>query len=356
MVVNKDVVVVIPSLNPDEKLIYYVDTLIKLNFKRIIVIDDGSAPSFQHIFDALDERVMLVRHERNLGKGAALKTGFKQIEKYLRDAKYIITADSDGQHTSSDLEKVVLKMRGGADNALYLGTRNFHLPDIPFKSRAGNRITSAIFFVLYGRYLPDTQTGLRGFSKRLLPFMIETQGERYEYEMNVLIRCAQKRIPFVGVPIDTIYENNNKGSHFNPVTDSFRIYRILIGNFLLFARNSLMCMFLDQGLFFFLDIILFTNGDTKAAGYIFASTAIARVISGIVNYSLNQKYVFDSNRNKGSFFRYTLLCGGIMLASAFGTWGLSTLGMHSNVAKAFVDLLLYFASYKFQQIWVFEDN
>ena len=226
------IAIVIPSLEPDERLPKYIIELHIAGFRHIVVIDDGSGEKYQPVFhqnESTDGAVVL-HHEVNQGKGVALKTGYTYIRDQLKDVTGVITADADGQHTTADCIRLVEKLQEGK-RALYLGSRDFDLPDVPPKSKKGNKITSSVFKTLYGQYLPDTQTGLRAFQRDLLDFMIDVPGERYEYEMKVLIACARAKIPMIPITIETIYEDNNEGSHFHPVRDSWRIYKVILGGF-----------------------------------------------------------------------------------------------------------------------------
>ena len=166
----------------------------------------------------------------------------------MPDITGVITADADGQHTVADCLHLAEQLEKG-ERALYLGSRDFNLENVPPKSRSGNKITSVIFKLLYGQYLPDTQTGLRAFRKEELPFMAEVEGERYEYEMKVLIACSRARIPMIPITIETIYENENEGTHFHPIRDSYRIYKVILGGFVKFMGTSLICFLVDQLLF-----------------------------------------------------------------------------------------------------------
>ena len=351
----QNTVILIPSLDPDERLPAYVRQLADHGFCRIVVVDDGSGESYQDIFRLVREipRTTVLHHEVNQGKGVALKTGYRYIQDLEEAFTGIITADSDGQHTVQDCIRLAEKL-ADPRKALYLGSRDFNLPDIPPKSRSGNRITSAVFKALYGQWLPDTQTGLRAFHREELPFMIDVAGQRYEYEMKVLIACSRAGIPMIPVSIETIYENGNEGTHFHPVRDSWRIYKVILGSFFKFMSSSLICFLLDQGIFNLLNLVVFDNGDEKKASIILLCTVVARVISACTNFTLNRKYVFGSGRKAGSAFgRYVILSIGIMLASAAGTWLLGMIGMSSMVAKIITDTLLYFVSYRVQQRWVF---
>jgi len=221
-------VIVIPAFDPPSTLPQYVLSLKKEGFHHIVVVDDGSSIHSRSLFDDISHEAVVLRHEENRGKGAALKTAFRWIEENISAGSRIITADADGQHTSEDCLK--LAESSFPEKALYLGSRNFALPGIPVRSRFGNRTTSFLFKLLYGTYLPDTQTGLRAFDRDLLPFMMRISGERYEYEMHVLIACVKTGLPILSIQSGTIYENRNCSSHFHPLRDSWRVYRILFRN------------------------------------------------------------------------------------------------------------------------------
>ena len=349
-------VILIPSLEPDNRLPDYIRRLKEGGFAHIVVVDDGSSESYQQIFQQIEtvEDTVVLHHEVNKGKGVALKTGYKYIMENLPDISGVITADADGQHTVRDCLRLAEELEKG-ERALYLGSRDFTLENIPPKSRFGNRMTSIVFKLLYGQYLPDTQTGLRAFRKEELSFMINVEGERFEYEMKVLIACSRAGIPMIPIMIETIYEDENKGTHFHPIRDSWRIYKVILGSFFKFMASSLTCVAIDQGIFNLLNLAVFANGAKKDAGIILLCTIIARVISAVVNFLLNRNFVFGKNGNAGkAFVKYLVLCAGIMLLSAAGTWLLGLTGMSSTVAKLITDTVLYFVSYRFQQQWVFK--
>ena len=178
----QDAVILIPSLEPDERLPAYIRRLKEGGFARIVVVDDGSPESYQPIFREIEavEDTTVLHHEVNKGKGIALKTGYRWIMENLADKiSGVITADADGQHTVEDCLKLAERLEGG-ERALYLGSRDFNSENIPPKSRFGNKMTSVVFKLLYGQYLPDTQTGLRAFRKEDLQFMIDVEGARFE--------------------------------------------------------------------------------------------------------------------------------------------------------------------------------
>lgn len=178
-----DKAVIIPALNPDGKLKEIVRRNLELE-NLVILIDDGSDEAHRQIFWELSEACIVLRHEENKGKGEAIKTALRYIKEEQRQCGVIGIMDADGQHLPDDMEKLLWKARSHP-RALVLGCRTID-GKVPWKSRAGNRITRGVFHLLTGVSLSDTQTGLRAFSAEMLDFMLEIQGSRYEYEMGVL--------------------------------------------------------------------------------------------------------------------------------------------------------------------------
>lgn len=225
-----EIAVVLPSFEPDERLISTIDGLIRCGFSQIILIDDGSGSAFEHFFsDAVTGnpgKIILLRHNRNLGKGAALKNGFRWIIDRGIEMKGIVTVDGDGQLLPEDAARCSLNML--QSERVTLGCRDFGHSEVPWRSRVGNRITSYIFRVLCGIRLSDTQTGLRAIPAAVLPGLIEVSGDRFEYETNMLLAMKSLRLKIDEVPITTVYIDQNKTTHFDTLKDSLRIYRIIL--------------------------------------------------------------------------------------------------------------------------------
>ena len=281
------------------------------------------------------------------------------------DLQGVITADSDGQHTVPDTLRLAELLKADEKNLL-LGSRDFSRKSkqVPPKSRFGNRTTSGVFAMFYGRWLPDTQTGLRGLSRAFLEDQLTISGDRFEYEMNQLIYCAVHKLPMTIVPIETIYENENQGTHFHPIRDSWRIYKLILGNFLRFTSASLICWLVDFILFTLLKRIPFLaqleldtpwlHALSQSADAILLATAIARVCSATLNFFLNKGMVFNIRQCKGAAWRYILLCVAVMVVSGLAVSGLHVLtGINSSIIKIVVDLILFFVNYRIQKSWVF---
>ena len=185
---------VIPSLNPSQKLLTTVSGLIEQGFSDIIVVNDGSSPEYDGIFDEVSstEQCTLLKHEVNKGKGAALKTAFSYIQQRNKDIKGVVTADADGQHLPEDILKCSQHMTD--DKTVILGAR-FHQPDVPPKL-FGKQDNFLCFQNGCGININDTQTGLRVFPVKLIPFLLSVEGDRFEYETNMLLEMKPEGILF----------------------------------------------------------------------------------------------------------------------------------------------------------------
>lgn len=342
-------VVIIPALNPDEKLITLVENLMKYDLTTII-INDGSSPGYEIIFDILREKLdcRVCVHTKNMGKGVALKTGIAFAANVYPDAPGYVTADADGQHSPEDILKVAGMLEQNPDSFI-LGTRDFNNEKTPFKSKWGNRITSGAYFLTTGKQCPDTQTGLRGIPMTWTKKVLEIPGDRYEYEMNVLLEAGKSRILFVEIPIETIYLNENKASHFHAIKDSARIYL----NILKFSLSSFVSAIVDNSIFTLLIQIAF--GATSLG--ILEATIISRVMSGGVNYLLNKHWVFQNKDREGkAALQYAILFISQMLLSWFFVSSLSSLPIHLTLLKIFVDTGLFFGSYFIQKNFIFGER
>ena len=216
-------VVIIPSLDPTNRLLHVVGDLQRVGFSRIIVVNDGSDAGHEHVFDVLAQRgIAVASHPVNLGKGSAIKTGILQARVLYPDAPSVVTCDGDGQHTAYDVRNVCLASRKNA-GSLVLGIRDFSSAGVPKRSLIGNSICARLFAWETGIDCPDTQTGLRCIPAEMLPLALSVKGARFDYEMNFLLQAASRGVGIRQVPISTIYENNNASTHFRTVADSLLV-------------------------------------------------------------------------------------------------------------------------------------
>lgn len=354
----KSVAIIIPVLNPDSNLYSYILRLANSGYTKIIVVDDGSGPEFKERFDQIKkiEEVDFLRHDINLGKGRAIKDALAYYELLpdKNDFFGVITVDADGQHTIGDVNRLAALMVNHP-KALSLGERDFDQEKVPFRSKFGNSCTRNLFKILYHIGLKDTQTGLRGIPNRLIPDFRKLTGDRYEYEMNMLIACSQQRIPIKSITIDTIYVDNNSSSHFHPILDSFKIYKLLLGQFFKYFAVSILSFLVDLLLY----SVLAAGLEASVTAYIMVATIGARAVSSFLNYFLNHRFVFKSTEKMGqTIWKYYLLAALIALTSG----GVVTViyrvipKVHTTIIKAVVDTLLFMVSYQVQKIFIFKKN
>lgn len=338
----------IPAYEPDLPLLAgLIQECAGLGFTRFLLVDDGSA---HHPLARLDPgplsssvEIVRLRHAVNLGKGAALKTGFNEYLNRIDSGNWItpglITVDADGQHRPGDVLRVARQFLS-APASLCLGLRKF-TGRVPMRSRFGNQLTRLAFRFFCGADLGDTQTGLRAIPNSLLPELLPLTGQRYEYELEMLVHVSRQRLPITQVEIETVYLDGNSSSHFNPLIDSMRVYFV----FLRFSFSSLITFGVDTLLF----LLVFRFTETIAL-----STIAARLGAGLCNFAINRNLVFHSgNRWPFEMARYWMVVAllgtvSVVCVSRFADWGWNLL-----TAKVTVELLLFLASFPIQRLFVF---
>lgn len=227
----KDIFVIIPTLDPNEKIMEEFILKLQKEFKNIIIVNDGCKDTYDEFFKKFEaKKIKVLRNNVNLGKGMALKHAYNYILNEYPKCKGVVSADCDGQHSVEDIKKCAEAVLANPDS-LILGVRDFNKPDVPRRSKFGNKMTKFVMEELVDISISDTQTGLRGMSLDVTKKLIKTVGERYEYETKVLIDCKKQNINIVEVPIETIYIDGNADSHFDPFSDSLKIYKTFSGYF-----------------------------------------------------------------------------------------------------------------------------
>lgn len=343
--------VIIPSYEPDEKLTGLLSDLRKEGFVHLVVVDDGSGREYERFFQLAEEEFHcdVLHHSVNQGKGRALKTAFDFVLQKYPDAAGCITADSDGQHSPSCILACGEALLQNP-SALVMGCRNFDRKDVPARSEFGNKCTRVVMKYLAGVYVSDTQTGLRGISADFMKKLLSVKGERFEFETNMLMETKNEGVSIVEVPIRTIYIEENKSSHFHPIKDSIRIYRI----FASFLFSSLSSSIVDLVLFS-LFCYLFKDEQWGSITYITVATVLARILSAFYNYFINHRVVFQSKHSMGeTIWKYALLAVVQMACSAFLVNALYPLfGGAEVLIKIPVDVALFFASFIIQRELVY---
>lgn len=339
-------IALIPAYEPDGKLLSLLAQAKEAGFSPVVV-NDGSGMAYESIFKQAARFGTVLSYTQSHGKGYALKLGLSYIQENEALPCTVVTLDADGQHTVEDARRVCAAAEEEPD-ALVLGSRRFDRKTVPLRSRLGNRITLGVYRLATGRKLQDTQTGLRAFSSQHIPYLLERCGERYEYEMNVLLDWARDGKKIREVPIRTVYLDGNRSSHFHTVLDSFRIYREILK----FSASSVVCFLVDYGLY---SLFLFLTAALPSETALLASNIGARIISSILNYSINRKLVFQSHENPvKSAAQYFLLAAGVLAGNSLVLSLLvQNLGLSRFSAKILTELLFFCLSYAVQHFVIF---
>lgn len=348
---EKDIILLIPTYNPNHLLIDLLNQLENIWNGPVILVNDGSNTDnrIKDIFLQTEQMGCIVcNHDVNRGKGRALKTGFEEAIKRFPNLIGVVTADGDGQHTPGDIVRCAEALRQNQDS-LILGCRDFNADNVPGRSACGNKITKLFMRFLCGVNVSDTQTGLRGIPVSFMKQLRTVSGERYDFETNMLLETKRCDVPMKEIQIDTVYIDENQTSHFHAIRDSFRIYAILLK----FCMSSLIGSGVDLIGFALFSIVAKWIG--AGAYSILIATVMARVLSAMVNYLINRKVVFHSEEKLShSATRYMILCIGQMLASAgIVTFFDTILPVPTIIIKVVTDTILFFFSFQIQRIWVF---
>lgn len=334
-------IALIPAYKPTEVLLGLVQQCKEKDF-TVVVVNDGSGAEYAEVFEQCAAFGVVLRHEENRGKGRAIKTGLTYIVGHWGTETVIVTLDADGQHKIKDA-LAVCRLAEENPEALVLGGRRFE-GKVPFRSRFGNAMTRLVYRVSTGCKVYDTQTGLRAFSGQLSAKLSEIPGERYEYEMNVLLRTAKEKTRIIEHRIETVYVNDNAGSHFNVIKDSLRIYKEIIK----FSASSLLGFVVDYIAYGVL---------SSFAEPLWVANVIARIISATVNFSVNRRYVFHSKESIGrSAVKYGMLASVILFGNTLVLNVLVTAGLHKMWAKLVTELIFFLFSWAVQHLLVFRNR
>jgi putative flippase GtrA len=340
-----NVAVIIPAYRPGQPLVELVKRLSQDNFAAIVVINDGSGSQFNQYFNQIKglDHVHILQHAINLGKGAALKTGLNFAYCHFEDLIGVVTADADGQHLAADIVSIAESLQQQPD-ALILGSRSFS-DKVPLRSQFGNMITRILFGFLAGCKLGDTQTGLRGIPRSFIPRLLEIEANGYEFELDMLLSCRYDSRRIIEKRINTVYFNENVSSHFNPLTDSMKIYFVLFR----FMTISLMTAMMDTAIF----LLVF-----KLSSAIWLAQFFARLVAMVFNYLMVKSKVFRSRvKNSRAIPKYVTLVFMLGLISYglinFMTW---KLGITVLAAKIIAESIIFLSNFALQREFIFRSR
>lgn len=209
--------VIIPTYNNAKTLQRVIDGVLEYT-SHIFIINDGSTDETPEILKNYPQ-IHLINLPVNKGKGHALQTGFKAALK--NGFEYAITIDSDGQHYPSDILVFLENIYAVNEPVLLIGSRNMDHESVPKKSSFGNRFSNFWFQFETGIKLTDTQSGYRAYPLKHLPKRFFTN--KFEFEIEVIVRTAWKNVLVKNVPVKVLYDPNERVSHFRPFRDFTRI-------------------------------------------------------------------------------------------------------------------------------------
>jgi len=344
-------IILIPAYQPDARLVTLVtDLRLAAPEMSVLVVDDGSGDAYRPVFDAVRAAgAEVIGHPANLGKGHALKTGFRHVLTRHPGAD-VVCADSDGQHRVRDILRVAARVdhhAGRTDPPLVLGGRRF-TGRVPLRSRVGNALATHAFRLSTARSIRDTQTGLRGYPAALLEGLLGVHGERFEYELNTLLEATAAGRRIDEIDIETVYLEGNASSHFRPVVDSLRVMRPL----LIYGAVSVGSFLLDVAALQVFVGLVFAGW----SGALVLSVVCARLVSGSVNFLLNRHLVFTARRPRRlgrDAAAYLALAATLLAASYAGLAWLTLAGLPLLAAKLLTDAVLYLVSFQVQRRLVF---
>jgi len=332
-------IALIPAYEPDVRLVELVEELVNASFK-VVIVNDGSSAAYSQRFNMCKDYATIINHPVNMGKGVALKTGLGYIKEFFNGPYTVVTVDADGQHKITDVIRVC-KFAQSHPESLILGSRKLQ-KNTPLRSKVGNYITRKVYQLVSVSKVYDTQTGLRAFSQSLVSRMLEIKGDRYEYEMNVLMHFAKERIDIREIQIETVYIDGNSSSHFNTIKDSVKIYKEILK----FSASSFLSFLLDYSLYsvFFL-----------LTGSVLFGNIVARIISGTFNYSINRMFVFDNERPlKHSAPEYFILALLVLAGNTMILGLVVNTGLNPFAGKILAEMLMFVISYIIQRTLIFK--
>ncbi len=324
-------IALIPAYQPSDGLINLLEEISSSGFD-VVVVNDGSSPEYEDVFIRAADYAMILPHSENKGKGAAIKTGLRYIENRYGSDCTIVTMDADGQHTPIDALKVV-KTAEDNPEALVIGSRALD-KNVPLRSKFGNTVTRFIFYLATGVSVHDTQTGLRAFSGEMIQTLVEIPGERYEYEMNVLLLLSDMGTDIIEREIKTIYIDGNSSSHFDSVRDSIRIYREILR----FKEASAIGILLDITIF---SVIFLLSMGIEGSMRMICSNIIAGILSRSMRRDLSRSLPFQSGASK-SIERFVAEGAFSLILGTLLIWLMSGMGrINMYLSKILAQIIVF---------------
>lgn len=212
---NSSRAAVIPIYNNPRTVSSVVNVALKI-FSTVIVVDDGSDIPVKNILSDATHLVVM-RHEQNKGKGAALITGLKKAKEL--GFEYVVTMDADGQHEPSDIIPLINKIAHGT---LYVGNRNMNVDNVPNVSKFGRRFSNFWIYLETGKNVADSQCGFRVYPVSVAEKNYCCTG--FDWEVEVIVRHVWSGGEITDFPVSVKYfPENERVSHFKKFRDNAKI-------------------------------------------------------------------------------------------------------------------------------------
>ena len=213
---NLKILALIPAYNEEIAIQAVVRETMK--YLPALVADDGSTDATMEL--SREAGAMIVQNEKNLGKGAAIRNGFRYALK--NDYQAVLILDADGQHDPHEIPLFLESYRQNKNN-LIIGMRDF--TQMPFTRRLANSLGGVLVNWLTREPIPDNQSGYRLIDAKVMNLLLDSQEMGFEFEVEMIFACLYAGLSIDWVPIKTIYANEE--SHISPLSHINNYFRIL---------------------------------------------------------------------------------------------------------------------------------
>lgn len=333
MNMNSEMVILMPVYNPNERIINYVKKLKENNY-QVVLINDGSKSEYHSLFEKMVHDCKIISYPLFKGKGYAIKKGIHYIKEHLQDKKGIIILENEYDLMYINHIRTVI---------------NKNSQKMCVVHHKGKRFLTKLFSMIYNKEFIDVDSELFGFSMNYLDQMMAVDENCYEVQS--LIQSVQNNQEIEEIQLE------NKQQPFHLKNKTIQVLYVIFLHLIRFVSSSIISSVIDVLLaWILLDVlkIWMTNDFWRIA----LSSLIARVLSTIVNYVINKKYVFKGKASsKQTAIRFLILTIIITILSTLFVYVASSLHiMSEKLAKPVGDLLLFLLSYSAQTKWVFKNN
>lgn len=266
-------IALITVFEPDNHFVEFLKSLKEANFE-VLVINDGSQVTFNKIFEEAGKIVRILNHEFNRGMGASIKTGLEYIKKNCQGNYIVVTMDYHKKQEIEDIKQVSEAVLLNP-NAFVLGSKR-RTKETSITTKLGSEAMRFAYQKKTGIDVYDTNANLRGFSNNLIDFLLQVKGNRKDYEINVLLKCAEQKIEIKEIALTEeekkILERKEKKKETSFESEIFK-----------FAMLSPFGLGIDFVLF----LILYLFSKQGMVSLVFA-----KIVSSIIDFSRDKTHIY----------------------------------------------------------------